>query len=84
MVEGKLHEGDESVPQVEGEGDVESGKGGDDVVFGCADVSLCKISSMVIWCDKLYNTGGGEVAEKMADRFGRLVVRDEVGDGVVM
>ena len=63
---------------------MESGEGGDDVVFGCADIYLCKVCSVVIWCDKLYDTRGSEVAEKMTDRFGRLIVRDEVGDGVVM
>ena len=63
---------------------MESGEGGDDVVFGCADISLCEVGSVVVRCDKLYNTRGSEVAEKMTDRFGRLIVRDEVGDSVVV
>ena len=48
VVECVLDMGEEFVPHVEGECDVDGGEGGDDMVFGSADVAFGKISTVVV------------------------------------
>ena len=54
------------------------------MVFRGPDITFSKVSSVVFGSYELYYTRGSTVTEELAYRFGRLVVRDEVGDGVVM
>ena len=74
---------EEFIPHIEGESDVYSSKGGNNVVFGCADISFCEVGTMVVGGNKLNYTGRGTGFEEVAYRLGRFIVRDQMCDCVV-
>ena len=53
---------------------MEGGKGGNDVVFGSADVAFGKVGSMVIGGNVLDSTGRGTRAEESTGFRGGFVV----------
>ena len=53
MVEGQFDERYQSVPEVEGEGDVNRSEGRDYMIFGSSDKTFSRVRAMIIGCDIL-------------------------------
>ena len=70
MIECEFDEGEKLAPQVEGKSDVNGREGGNNMIFGCADVAFSKVSSMVVGRNVLDSTGRGTRTEK-GSGFGR-------------
>jgi hypothetical protein len=70
VVEGEFYVWYKFIPHIGREGDVNSGKSSNDVVLRCANVTLSKISTVIVRGDKLYYTGGSTGLEKVADWLG--------------
>ena len=83
VVERHFYVCEKFVPQVHGESDVDCGKGGNDVIFGSADITFSKICAVIVGGNVLYSARWGARAEKITDLWGGFVVGYEVGDGVV-
>ena len=84
VVKGKLSVGEEMVPEVEGEVDVECREDGTEVVFKGSNMPFGGVGSMVSGGDILDTGGRGEGLEEGGEQGGALIVRDDVSDGMVV
>ena len=84
MVEGQFDERYQSVPEVEGESDVNRSEGRDYVIFGSSDKTFSRIRAMIIGCDILDCTIYIGRREKRTSRCRSFVVRDKVSNDVVV
>ena len=84
VVEGQLGMGEEEVPEVRGEVDVDGSKDGNEVVFERAYSTFSRVSTVVVGGNILDTGGGGKRLEESGEEGGGLVVRDNVGNGMAV
>ena len=84
VVEGQLGMGEEEVPKVRGEVDVDGSKDGNEVVFERAYSTFSRVSTVVVGGNILDTGGGGKRLEESGEEGGGLVVRDNVGNGMAV
>ena len=51
-----MNEGEETVPQIQREGDMNSGKGSNNVILSGTDEAFSRVGAVVVGGDKLRNT----------------------------
>jgi len=75
---------EEEVPTVRGEGDVSGGEGGNQMIFGCPDCSFRGVGAVVGWRDVLEMDAGRGLQEKVREFLTRLIVENEMSEGMGM
>ena len=84
MVEGQLSVGEEEIPEVRGEVDVDRGEDRSEVIFERADSTFSRVGAVIVGGNVLDVGGGGKGLEEGGEEGGRLIVGDDVGDGVAV
>jgi len=72
------------VPTVRGEGDVSGGEGGNKMIFGCPDCSFRGVGAVVGGRDVLEMDAGRGLQEKIREFLTRLIVENEMSEGMGM
>ena len=73
-----MNEGEETVPQIQREGDMNSGKGGNNVILSGTDETFSRVGAVVVGGDKLRNTRRLKGLKESANSEGSFVVRNQV------
>ena len=72
------------MPTVRGEGDVSGGEGRNEMIFGGPDPSLRGIGAVVGGRDMLEGDAGRGLTEKIRELLTRLIVENEMSEGMGM
>ncbi len=72
------------MPTVRGEGDVSGGEGRNEMIFGGSDPSLRGIGAVVGGRDMLEVYAGRGLTEKVRELLTRLIVENEMSEGMGM
>jgi hypothetical protein len=84
VVERQLGMGEEEVPEVGGEVDVNGSEEGDEVVFEDADGAFSGVGTVVVGGNVLDFGGDGGGLEELGEEGGVFIVGDDMGDGVAV
>ena len=72
------------MPTVRGEGDVSGGKSGNEMVLCCPDCSFRGVGAVVGGWDALEMDAGRGLQEKIREFLTRLIVENEMSEGMGM
>ena len=72
------------MPTIRGEGDVSGGKGGNEMVLCCPDCSFRGVGAVVCGWDVLEMDAGRGLQEKVREFLTRLIVENEMSEGMGM